>query len=171
MNPRFARRALARIADQWGLAAPACGRLGLADAHVLFAACAAFPVLLSLALWFAPAMRQPAGAAAWFSFVLLQPLLEELVFRGVLQGELLQWTRGRRSGPFTRANWWTSAAFAAAHLLVQPPAWALATLVPSLVFGHLRDRLRSAWPAVLLHGFYNLGFALAAAWAHRLSSP
>lgn len=111
-------------------------------------------------------MHQPVGAAAWLSFVLLQPVLEELVFRGVLQGELLQWTRGRRSGPFTRANLWTSAAFAAAHFLVQPPAWALATFVPSLVFGHLRDRLRSAWPAVLLHGFYNLGFALAAAWAH-----
>lgn len=157
-------RTLARIADQWGLAAPACGRLGLTDAHVLFAAAAAFPVLLSLALLFAPAMRPPAGATAWFSFVLLQPVVEELVFRGVLQGELLQWTRGRRFGPFTRANLWTSAGFTAAHFFAQPPVWALATLVPSLVFGHLRDRLRSAWPAVLLHGFYNLGFALAAAW-------
>ena len=165
MDPTPARRALARIADQWGLAAPLRGWRGWVDAHVLLAAFAALPVLWGVAFFFAPQMRGPAGAGAWISFVLVQPLVEELVFRGAVQGELLQWTQCRRSGPFTRANLWTSALFAAAHLLVQPPAWALAVFAPSLVFGHVRDRLRSVWPAVLLHGFYNLAFALAARWA------
>ena len=165
MDPTPVRRAVARIADQWGLARPAGGGTGLRDAHVLIAAIAALPVLGAVAFFFAPQMRAPAGASAWLSFVAVQPLVEELVFRGVVQGELLQWTRGRRSGPFTHANVLASAAFAAAHLPVQPAAWALSVVVPSLVFGHVRDRLRSVWPAVCLHGFYNLSFALAATWA------
>ena len=165
MDPTPARRALARIAHQWGLARPAGGAAALGDAHVLLAALAALPVLWTVASLFAAQMRAPVGASAWLSFVVVQPLVEELVFRGAVQGELLQWTRGRRSGPFTRANVLASAAFAAAHLLVQPAAWALAVFVPSLVFGHVRDRLRSIWPAVFLHGFFNLAFALAATWA------
>lgn len=165
MEPTPVRRALARIAEQWGLARPAGGGAGLFDAHVLAAALAAAPVLWAVAFIFGGQMRAPAGASAWLSFVVVQPLVEELVFRGILQGELLQWTGGRRSGPFTRANVLASAAFAAAHLLVQPPAWALAVFAPSLVFGHVRDRSRSIWPAVCLHGFYNLAFALAATWA------
>jgi len=166
MKSTPARRGLARIADQWGLALPpGRGWRWMADEHLMLAAAAALPALFVIAAAFGPAMHAPAGWKAWASFVLVQPVLEELVFRGIAQGELLQWTGGRKAGPVTQANLWTSLGFTAAHFLVQPPAWALAVAVPSLVFGHLRDRLRSAWPAVVLHGLYNLGFALAAAWA------
>jgi len=164
-SPPF-RRGLARIAGQWGLALPpGRGWRGFADKHLLLAAAAALPVLTVLCAAFGPAMHAPAGWQAWASFVLVQPVLEELVFRGVVQGELLQWTGGRKAGPVTQANLWTSLAFTAVHFLVQPAAWALSVAGPSLVFGHLRDRLRSAWPAVVLHVLYNLGFALAATWA------
>jgi hypothetical protein len=39
--------------------------------------------------------------------------------------------------------------------------------VPSILFGHLRDRFGSVLPAMMLHAYYNAGFALAAWWIHR----
>jgi membrane protease YdiL (CAAX protease family) len=89
------------------------------------------------------------------------PLLEELVFRGLLQGRLLART-GRRLGPVTLANGLTTLVFVALHLVAQPLAWALAVALPSLVLGHLRERLHSVWPAIGTHAFYNAGFALTA---------
>ena len=35
---------------------------------------------------------------------------------------------------------------------------AASVVVPSLVFGHLRDRTGSTVPAILVHGWYNLGY-------------
>ena len=67
-------------------------------------------------------------------------------------------------GPVTLANLASSVLFVAWHLGSQPGAWAAATLVPSLVFGHLRDRLGSVWPAMILHMVYNAGFGLTAWW-------
>ena len=126
----------------------------------------AMPVWLALGLLIGSGMYVPAGWLAWASFVLFQPLIEELVFRGVLLGLALQLTshRGqpRRFGPFTMANILVTAVFVALHLQAQPMAWALAVAVPSLVLGHLRERLASAWPSVLVHAFYNTGFGLTA---------
>lgn len=107
-------------------------------------------------------MYVPPDWAAWVSFVLVYPLLEELMFRGVLQGELLRLTRTLRVGPVSWANVLVTVAFVAVHLPAQPPAWALAVAVPSLVFGHLRERFASVWPAVLVHAVYNAGFGVAA---------
>ena len=138
----------------------------LVDAHWLLALAAAVPVWLALALLVGAQMRAPATAWAWASLVVVQPLLEELVFRGVLQGQLLRLTRARRLGPVSAANLVTTLAFVALHLPAQPFVWALAVAVPSLVFGHLRERLGSVWPAVLLHAVYNLGFGVAATLVH-----
>jgi hypothetical protein len=41
---------------------------------------------------------------------------------------------------------------------------------PSLLLGHVRERLDSVWPAVLLHGWFNLGFSLAGCLAQQKSS-
>ena len=53
-------------------------------------------------------MYLPSGWKAWLSFVLLYPVVEELLFRGVLQGELLRLTtregRTLRLGPVSVAN-------------------------------------------------------------------
>lgn len=153
------------LAAQWGWVLPPRPGAMLVDKHLLLAAAAAVPAWLLLATQFGAAMAAPATLRGWLAFVLLRPLLEELVFRGIVQGELLRWTRGRMAGPLTRANLATTVLFVAAHLLAQPPAWALAVAAPSLVLGHVRDRLRSVWPAVVLHAIYNGGFALAAMWA------
>jgi hypothetical protein len=136
------------------------------DTHLALALLAAIPVWLALAAWAGPQMRVPLGLWAWASLVLVQPLLEELVFRGLLQGQALAWLRRggqpMRLGPVSLANLLVTLAFVALHLRAQPLAWALAVAVPSLVFGHLRERFASVWPAVGLHAFYNAGFGLTA---------
>jgi membrane protease YdiL (CAAX protease family) len=136
------------------------------DAHLALALMLALPVWLALG-WFAgSSLRLPVGAWAWVSLALVQPLLEELVFRGLLQGQALSLLarRGRalRLGPITLANALVTLAFVALHLRAQPLAWALAVAGPSLVFGHLRERFGSIWPAVLVHSVYNAGFGLTA---------
>ena len=109
----------------------------------------------------------PAGALTAglvVSFVLWQPLLEELLFRGVIQGRLLQSGWGaRRRGALSIANTLTSLAFALLHLVHQPPIWAASIFVPSLAFGLIRERHASLYPALALHGLYNLFFLLARA--------
>lgn len=124
------------------------------------------PVWLALALWAGTALRAPHGLWAWVSLLLVQPLQEELVFRGLWQGWLLEVLRRRdgpwRLGPLTLANVLVSAGFVLLHLRAQPLAWALAVAAPSLVLGQLRERYGSVWPPVLVHAFYNAGFGVAA---------
>ena len=159
---------LQRLAQESGLTPPRqTGPRWPLDSHLLAAGLAALPVWIALAWLLGPALYRPASLSAWLAFVLLWPLLEELVFRGLLQGQLLRLTEQgggpRRIGPVSWANGLTTLAFVAVHLGAQPWPWALAVAAPSLVLGHLRERLGSVWPAVLLHAVYNAGFA-AAAW-------
>ncbi|MBX9613523.1 MAG: JDVT-CTERM system CAAX-type protease [Burkholderiales bacterium] len=159
------------LAQECGLAWP---RPALAawppDAHLALALLLAVPVWLALGLWVGPHMLAPQGWLAWALFVAVQPLVEELVFRGALQGQALRLTRPhgqpRRLGPVTLANVLVTLGFVALHLRAQPLAWALAVAVPSLVLGHLRERFASVWPAVAVHAFYNAGFGLTA-WLAR----
>lgn len=141
------------------------------DAPTALALLLALPVWLALGLLWGTHLRTPVGWLAWASLVLVQPLLEELVFRGQMQGQALVWLvrHGQpiRLGPFTLANVLVTAAFVALHLRAQPLAWALAVAVPSLVFGQLRERFGSVWPAVLLHAYYNAGFGVTAWLTHQ----
>jgi membrane protease YdiL (CAAX protease family) len=99
--------------------------------------------------------------AALAGLVLVRPVVEEFVFRGALQGWALGTTwGGRHLGPLTAANAASSVLFVAAHALAQPPGWAAAVLLPSLLFGYFRDRTGSLLAPCLLHGFYNAGFFL-----------
>lgn len=134
----------------------------LADRQFLLALLAAVPAWALLGLTVGPRMHLVTGWDGWISFLLLQPLAEELVFRGVLQGQWLRWSAARRVGPVTRASLGVTAAFVALHFLVQPPLWALAVALPSLVFGHLGERFGSVLPAVVVHAVYNAGFAVTA---------
>jgi uncharacterized protein len=101
------------------------------------------------------------GLAVLVSLVLLQPLVEELLFRGLLQGRLLMRGWGRRQlGGFTLANLAASLLFAALHFASHPPLWAAGVLLPSLLYGYFRDRYDSVLPAIALHVFYNAGYFL-----------
>lgn len=92
---------------------------------------------------------------------LVYPVLEELAFRGALQGWLSGFGAGRRTfGGLSGANLLTSLLFVAAHLFYHPPVWAAAVFAPSLVFGWFRDRYQSVVPGILLHILYNSGYFL-----------
>ena len=126
-----------------------------------FALALAAGVLFWLALaWLG--MTGPAlGLAALFSLVLLQPLVEELLFRGLLQGWLVAKPWGRHQfGGFTLANLLTALLFTALHFIAHPPLWAAGVLLPALLFGYFRDRHDSVAPAIALHVFYNAGYFL-----------
>lgn len=101
------------------------------------------------------------GWSMLLSAVLIQPILEELLFRGLLQGQLLQLTWGRwQWGGFTTANLAVSVVFVLLHFINHPPLWALGVLFPSMLFGYFRDRHRSVYPSMALHVFYNAGYFL-----------
>jgi CAAX protease family protein len=102
-----------------------------------------------------------ADPVRFASLALAWPLLEEWLVRGVIQPSLVRTTWGAREAwGVTTANAATSVFFVLAHLVSQPPEWAAATFIPSLVFGHFRDRHASVAPAAALHVFYNTGWFL-----------
>jgi len=94
--------------------------------------------------------------------ILLYPMLEEMAFRGLIQGELMRKTVFRQQYlGITLANILTSGLFVAAHLFTHPALMAALVILPSLIFGYFRDR-HDGWllPAMLLHSYYNLGYFL-----------
>lgn len=123
------------------------------------AAGAAFWILLR---WLTPNGRETGVAiAAIISLCLIQPVLEELIFRGVIQGELLDKAWGRvKHGGISSANALTSLAFTALHFISHPPLWAASVIIPSLLFGHFRERHSSVYPPLALHIYYNMGYFL-----------
>jgi len=156
------------LAQECGLVRPSPGWWAwLGDGHVLPALLVAVPVWLALGLTVGGRMHVAAGWSAWISLMLLQPITEEFVFRGVLQGQLLRLSSARKVGPVTLANLCTTAGFVALHFPVQPLGWALAVAIPSVIFGHMRERFSSVLPAVVLHAIYNAGFGLTAWWVHH----
>jgi len=151
-----------------GLARPERGWLHwLRDPHFALAALAAVPVWFALGRLVGERMQVDLALTALLSLAVVQPVVEELVFRGALQGRLLERGWARRIGPVSHANLATTVAFVALHFLVQPPAWAIAVAAPSLVFGHVRERFGSVLPAIALHSIYNAGFAVTAWWVHH----
>lgn len=134
----------------------------LHDRHFLWAVLAALPVWLAGYLWFAPTTDPawPLSRPRDFLFLgLVYPLVEELLFRGLLQGWLREHAalRSRRLG-VSGANLLTSAVFTGLHFLAHPPLAAAAVFLPSLVFGHFRDRHDSLRAPILLHMYYNIGY-------------
>jgi membrane protease YdiL (CAAX protease family) len=91
--------------------------------------------------------------------VVIFPILEEIVFRKVLQGKLYELPMGQRSWHgISNANMLTSITFVCFHLFSHSIAWALATFIPSLIFGFFRDRYKQIKPSIALHIFYNAGY-------------
>lgn len=155
------------LAQDCGLQRPGPGWwTWLRDPHARLALLAAVPVWLVLLFWGKAPLRHPVGVLAWASFLVLQPVLEELVFRGIWQGQALRLSTRHgqplRLGAVTLANMLVTLGFVALHLRAQPLAWALAVAGPSLVLGHLRERFGSVWPTMLVHALYNAGFGITA---------
>lgn len=91
--------------------------------------------------------------------VLFYPIIEEISFRGVLQGLFLQYSplRARYLG-VTPANILVSIVFSITHLVYHDYIWALLVFPPSLVFGYFRDYTGKPYASIWLHMFYNLIF-------------
>jgi membrane protease YdiL (CAAX protease family) len=89
----------------------------------------------------------------FFSLVILPPIVEETLFRGVLYGGL------RTKLRFIWAALITSVLFAVPHLLQGGDSllWvgAIDTFVLSLVLCYLRERTRSLWAGMVLHMLKN----------------
>ena len=90
--------------------------------------------------------------------VLFFPVVEEIIFRGLLQELVRDYLTAARLGPLSIANIVTSLVFAGLHFIYQPPLWAALVFIPSLVFGHFKDRSGRLTGPIILHIFYNCGF-------------
>jgi len=94
--------------------------------------------------------------SAFGMLILFYPIVEELAFRGVIQGYLAgRMKRQYLGGLLSASNLVTSLLFIVIHFVHHPPLWAVAVVVPSLIFGYFREQFGSVIPAVLLHAFYN----------------
>lgn len=86
-------------------------------------------------------------------------LPEEIFYRGWMQSVLARrWPARLRlfGADFGLAVWLTSLLFAIGHLASIPAPFRLAVFFPSLLFGWLRNRFDSLWPAILTHGLANV---------------
>ncbi len=115
----------------------------------------------ALALFVSPS-PEPAGSSTdpkrLLLLILVYPILEEIVFRGALQGWLRRKTWGlRHRSDVTVANILTSIVFAAFHFIRQSNIWSAGVVFPSLVFGFFRDRYGNLYAPIALHIFYNSG--------------
>jgi len=134
----------------------------------LWAAIIAAPLVWgAVILWLDfPAFDKPLWPIELSLLLLMQtmiyPVLEELVFRGFLQARLIEFDwGGRQLAGISIANILTTIVFSLLHLLNHAPQWALAVIIPSLVFGYFRDRY-VGWliPSIVLHCYYNTGYFL-----------
>lgn len=90
--------------------------------------------------------------------VLVYPILEEIVFRGMLQEGLSRRLKPWVFGPISKANLITSLVFCGLHVFSHAPLWAAAVFLPSLVFGYFRERHAGLVSPIILHAFYNGGY-------------
>lgn len=147
-----------------------CEFLGLKQApgfyrSPIFLSClaggAAFCGMLPLLVTVSPLPWHRILSLAFFLAVVWQPIIEELLFRGCLQGFLSMREGGQRSFVgISIANLLTSVVFTGAHIATHSLLWASVTLFPSLLFGVLRDRSGSVFPPIALHIIYNAGYFL-----------
>ena len=96
------------------------------------------------------------GLVSLLSLIIWQPLVEEVLFRGIIQGQFAKHEWGKRSWlSISGANVAASVLFAAIHLINSSPLFALSVIAPSLVFGYFRDYCNSVYPSIIIHSAYN----------------
>ena len=127
---------------------------------VLLAACIYWAGLYAMTLpnpnWFWP-IQTPA---AFLYPALVYPVLEEIVFRGLIQDWFRQKLPGLAVGAISKANLITSLLFTALHFINHPPLWAAAVFIPALIFGYFKDRSGGLGAPIALHVFFNSGYFL-----------
>ena len=95
------------------------------------------------------------------AILLIFPVLEEIVFRGLIQDYLSNKTKSWDSFlGITWANWLTTLLFCATHLVTRSLLVASLVIVPSLLLGALRDRGFSIKALAAIHVYWNGGVYL-----------
>ena len=131
------------------------------DKFFWFALLAGVVTCLILLLTVAPtfSLQDRSVTGLLFMTVIYYPVLEEILFRGIIQGWFMKVDWGiKKYLHISAANWITSGLFVIAHFYYQPVLWSVLLMAPSLVFGFFRDHYRSIYPSIGLHVFYNAGF-------------
>lgn len=122
-------------------------------------------------LAFQPLPWHAIWSLTFLSVVLWQPLFEELLFRGIIQGYVQQSVGIQKTwNGLSLSNFLTSLLFTFAHLASHSISWSVLVLIPSLCFGFVRDRFGSVYPSIVLHAFYNSGYFLLIGGATHLNS-
>ena len=135
------------------------------ERYFLLSLLAALPAIPLLLFIFAKTGQPtPPTVKLFLSIVIVTPVMEELIFRGFIQGWMLESGKLRKSliGPVTAANMAVSVIFAATHLYTHTPLWAMLVFFPSLLLGLARERAGNVYPSIILHSFYNMVYLLAA---------
>jgi len=97
------------------------------------------------------------GVSGAVVFAVSVAVLEEVIFRGGIQGGLLRKEIFRlKLLCLSRANWLTSLLFAVAHVWQHAAVLVPGYFVVSLVFGYFRERYKGILVPVALHAWYNL---------------
>jgi membrane protease YdiL (CAAX protease family) len=134
----------------------------LASDPLLWLALGAGPAFwVALFFWTQPVFRLgwPASAPlAFVSVALIYPVLEEIVFRGLLQDWLAARFHHRAWRCLSVANVVASLIFSGLHFIYHPPLYAALVFFPSLVFGCFKDRHAGLAAPILLHVWYNSGY-------------
>ncbi len=95
---------------------------------------------------------------ALFLLLIFYPIVEELIFRGMIQEYIALKTKERSLyfHSISLANILTSLLFVALHFIYHAPLWALLVFIPSLLFGYFKEQYKNIVPSIFLHMFYNL---------------
>lgn len=143
----------------------------LASVFVVMSLLAAFVPGIDLEqqqeIGFTPDTRGPALILVFISLVLLAPVVEEVLVRGVL------FTGLRAKLSFWPAALVTSLLFGLAHLQLndgQAPLWTAVadTFVLAMVLAYLRERTGGLWAPIILHVMKN-GLAFVLLFVFRLA--
>lgn len=111
----------------------------------------------------APLSYLVSNPATFLMVAAAYPIVEEIVFRGAIQGYLIDNISWKIPGPVSAANTVTSIAFAALHGIVWANPWSFLVFFPSLLYGCFRERTGGLIAPIVLHAFYNAGFFLVTA--------
>lgn len=96
----------------------------------------------------------------WIYFVLLLPIVEELAFRGFIQGWITNQFDRLWLFAISYSNLMTSLLFTFVHIWHYGNLMAALVIIPSLIFGFFKDKTGSVLPSMMLHSFYNAGLLL-----------
>lgn len=119
------------------------------------------PLPFFLTAYFMVPSRNHESFSTLLTLVILYPIVEEIFFRGIVQSWIALRVKKKLSF-LSYSNILTSIIFSLMHLFNHAPIWAIASFVPSLVFGYSQERYKTLQAPVILHSYYNFGYFFVA---------